>query len=232
MLRLVVVNTILHVSSEVSNESLHRPRGGVTQSTDSVTFDLVGQLFEHVDLSEVGVSEFHTLQHIDHPASALAARGALTAGLVLVELGETQDSVDHIGLVVHHDDGSCSQAGLAVLKIVKVHESILALSPGQHGHGRTTGNDGLEVVPATDDALAVALDELTKRDGHLLLDGDGVVDMATDAEELGAGVSLTTEASEPGGTASHDRWNNGHRLNIGHGGRAPIETGVSREWGL
>ena len=135
VLRFVVVNTILHVSSEMPNESLHRPRGGVTQSTDSVTFNLIGQLLEHIDLSEVGISKFHALKHIDHPASTLAARGALTAGLVLVELGETQDSVDDVGLVVHHNDSSCSQAGLAILKIVEVHESILALPSGQHGNG-------------------------------------------------------------------------------------------------
>jgi len=74
-----------------------------------VTLNLVAELFEHVDFGKVSVSELHSLEHVHHPACALTAWCALPATLVLVEFCKAEDSIDHISLVVHHDDGSCAE---------------------------------------------------------------------------------------------------------------------------
>ena len=106
VLGLVAINAVLNLATELSNETLDGPGGGVSQRADSVTLNLVGELLKHVNLSEVGISELHALEHVHHPACALTARCALAATLVLVELGQAQNGVDHISLIVHHDDSS------------------------------------------------------------------------------------------------------------------------------
>ena len=106
---LVAVNAVFDVTAETSDQTLHGPGGGIAQSADSVALDLVRKLFKHVNLGEVGVSELHSLEHVDHPAGSFAAWGALAATLVLVELGKAEDCVNYVCLVVNHDDGGGSE---------------------------------------------------------------------------------------------------------------------------
>ena len=89
VLGLVAVDAVFDLASELSDQSLDGPGSGVTEGANRVTFDLVRKFLEHVNLSEVGVSELHAFKHIDHPAGTLATGCALAATLVLVELGET-----------------------------------------------------------------------------------------------------------------------------------------------
>lgn len=232
VLSLVVVDTIFHVSSEVTNQTLNWPGSGVTQSANRVTFDLVREFLEHVDLSKVSVAEFHPFEHIDHPAGAFSAGSALAATLVLVELGEAKNGVNYIGLVVHDDDGCCAETALSVLQVIEVHQSFVTLFLGQHGDGRTAGNNGLQVVPAANYTLAVSFNQLTQRNGHLLLNGDRIVDVATDAEQFHAGVSFSAEAVEPVGASSHDGWANSDCFDIGHGRWASVKASIGGEWRL
>jgi len=229
---LEVVDPLLHLGSETSDESLHGPGSCVSQSTDRVTFNLVGKLLEHVDLCEVCVSNLHSLEHVDHPAGSLSAGGALSTALVSVELGESQDGIDDVGLVVHHDDGGGTESASSVLEVVKVHEGLVALLLGQHRHRGATGNDSFEVVPAADDALAMSLDELSERNAHLLLDSDGVVDVPADTEQLGTCVSLPTEAGEPARAPPHDGGADCHGLNVGDSCGTSVQASVSWEGGL
>jgi hypothetical protein len=108
VLSFVAVNTVLDITSELSDKTLNRPGSSVTQRADRVTFDLVRQLFQHVDLSEVSVTDLHTLEHVYHPPSTLTTRRALTTRLVLVEFGQSKDRINDISLIVHDDDGSSS----------------------------------------------------------------------------------------------------------------------------
>jgi hypothetical protein len=71
-------------------------------------FNLVRKLFKHVNFRKVGISKFHSLKHVDHPASALATGRALTATFMLVKLGKTQNCINNIGLFVHDNNGGCA----------------------------------------------------------------------------------------------------------------------------
>lgn len=75
---------------------------------------------------------------------------------MLVELGQTQDCVNHIGLLVHHNDRRSAQTRSSVSQIVEVHDSLFALVLHEHTHGRATGNNGLEIVPSADHATCVS----------------------------------------------------------------------------
>ena len=109
VLGFVSVNSILDFVSEGSYQTLNWPGSGVTQSANGVTLNLVRELLKHVDFGEVSVAKLHALEHVDHPSCSLSARRALSTTFVLVELGEAQNSIDYIGLVIHNDNGSRAQ---------------------------------------------------------------------------------------------------------------------------
>jgi len=130
VLSLVTVDSILHLTTEVTDKTLHGPGSGISKRANSVTLDLEGEFLKHIDLSEVSVTFLNTSEHVDHPPSTLAAWCALTAALVLVELSQTKDSVNYVSLVVHNYNCSGTKTTLNILKSIKVHQDISADSLG------------------------------------------------------------------------------------------------------
>lgn len=205
---------------------------GIVRTANSVTLNLLGQLLQHINLTLSSLSLLKSLHDLLRPLAALSARCALAATLVSVEVAETADTSNNIGTLVHDNDGSGTETRLAILEGIKVHQLFVADVLGENGSGRTTGDDGLEVVPSTSDTTTVLLNQLSERDGHLLFDSDGVVDVAGDTEELSALVSLTTEASKPASTSSANSRSDSDSLDIGDSGGASEKTDSSRERGL
>ena len=73
------------------------------------------------------------------------------------------------------------------------------------------------------------LDQFAQRNAHRLFDRAGLLDMAGDAEQLGAGVVRPADAGEPGGAAPHDVGHHRDALDVVDRGRAAIEAHVGRE---
>src|SRR5690606_12348585 len=84
--RPVLADAILDLVAEVPDQTLHRPGGGVAEGADGVALDLGRDFQQQVDLGRVGLADRHALEHPPHPAGALAARGALAAAFMLVEV--------------------------------------------------------------------------------------------------------------------------------------------------
>lgn len=63
----------------------------------------------------------------------------------------------------------------------------------------------------------VPLNEVFQRDGHLLLYGAGVVNVARDVEELCARVSLSAKAQKPRAATTTDGGRHSYGLHIGNG---------------
>merc|ERR1712195_274823 len=80
--------------------------------------------------------------------------------------------------------GGCTESGSSVLQIVEIHDGLVAMAGGEHGDGRATGDDGLKVVPTSDDATTVTVNEFTKRNTHLFFDHTGVVDVSANGKYL------------------------------------------------
>lgn len=232
VLSLEAVDSILHLATEVLYETLYRPCSSVTEGADCVTFNLEGELLQHVDLSEISVTLLNASEEVDHPSSTLTARSALTAALVLVELSEAENGIDNISLLVHDDDGCGTETTLDILESVEVHQDLTANFLGKHRDGGTARDDSLKVVPAADHTTAVPVNQLTKRDAHLFLNSDGIVDMTTNTEELGALILVTAEASEPRSTSPHNGRYDRHSLHISNGSGATVETSIGWEWRL
>lgn len=194
-----------------------------------MAFDLLGELLHHVDLAGAGGAGLEAVHDLLGPLGTLTARGALAAGLVVVELAQAGDGADHVGGLVHDDDGGRAEPGLRVLEGVEVHELLVADVLGEDRRGRATGNDGLEVVPAACHATGVLLDQVTEGNGHLLFDRGWVVDVTGDTEKLGARVTLAAERVEPVGASPHDGRGDSDGLDVGNSGWAAEHTDCSRE---
>ena len=228
----VILDASLELGTEVTDQTLDRPGKGLTQSADSVALDLLGELLHHVDFTSAGLALLEAVHDLLGPLGTLTARSALTARLVVVELGETGDGANNIGALVHDNNGSRSETRLRILESIEVHELVVANLLGKDGSRRTTRDNSLEVVPATNDTTAVLVNQLAERDRHLLLNSARVVDVTRDTEKLGTSVTLTAEGIEPAATTADDSGCDGNGLDVGDGRRATEQTDSSGEWGL
>ena len=189
----------------------------VTSSSRSISLDL-------------GPALHHALHHAPHPAGALAARRALAAALVHVELRQARDRLDDVGRLVHDDHRRGAEAGLAPRAAQSKSISTSSqIDFGMHRHRRAARDDRQQIVPAAAHAAGMLLDQLLQRDAHLLLDVAGLVHVAGDAEQLGAGVLRPAERREPGGAAPQDGRRDRDRLDVVDRGRAAVEADRRRE---
>src|ERR1700730_12353735 len=82
----VFVDAPLDFRTEMPQQALHRPGSTVAERANGVTLDLLCDLHQHIDLALLCAAFRHARQHTPHPAHAFAARCALTAAFVLVEI--------------------------------------------------------------------------------------------------------------------------------------------------
>ncbi len=197
-----------------------------------MAFDLGGDFQEGVDLLGIGLPARHPLHHPPHPAGAFAARRALAAALVLVEVADAGDRLDQVGGLVHHDHRRGAEAGLQGRQGVEVHRQVLADLRRDHAHRRAARDHRLEVAPPAPHAAAVILDQLAEGDRHDLLHVARPLDVAGDAEQLGAGVVGAAEAGEPVRAAAQDGRDHRDGFHVVDRGRAAVEARAGREWRL
>src|SRR6516164_1948411 len=211
------------------DQALDRPRRGIAERADGVALDLLGDLKQHVDLALVRAALGHAAENPPHPPRSLAARGALATALMLVEIGDARNRPDQVVRLVLDNDGGGSETGAQLAKAVEIHRRVDDLLGRHHAHRGATRDDGLQIIPATPDAAAVTLDQLPERKPQRLLDITGTLDMAGDAEQLGADIVGAADAGEPGGTAAQDVRRDRDRLNVVDRSRAAVEADIGGE---
>ena len=85
-------------------------RRGVAERAEALAEDPVADVEEQVELALLGATLLDPAEDVDLPADALAARRALAARLLLVELRDAQAELHHAAAVVDDDDGRPSRA--------------------------------------------------------------------------------------------------------------------------
>ena len=93
---MVFVNPVLNLVTVMPDQTLNRPRSSISQSADSMPFDLLSQLPQHINFGIVSLTDLHSLQSVSQPAGAFSARSALSTTLVLIEFTQSKDSFDDI----------------------------------------------------------------------------------------------------------------------------------------
>ena len=113
---------------------------------------------------DLGVAFAQPLHHPPHPAGALAARRALAAALMLVEIADAADRADDVGRLVHDDHRRGAEAGAERLQPVEVHRRVHDLGRRHQRHRRSARDHRQQIVPAAADAAGMAVDQLAEAD--------------------------------------------------------------------
>src|SRR5579862_9632929 len=118
----VLIDAPLDLRAEVAQQALHGPGGAVAEGADRVAFDLGRDFPQHVDLALLRTAFGHAFEHAPHPAHAFAARRALAAALVLVEIRDARHGFDDVGRFVHDDHGRGAERRFLVAATVEIHQ--------------------------------------------------------------------------------------------------------------
>src|SRR5690242_15938911 len=81
-----LVDVLLELAAELVDVARDRDRGRLAERAEALAVDAVADVEQQIELVLLGVAGFEPAQDLRHPARSLAARRALAAGLVLVEL--------------------------------------------------------------------------------------------------------------------------------------------------
>src|SRR5690606_38679100 len=133
---------------------------------------------------DLGVAVPETLHHAPHPTGTLAARSALAAGLMLVEIADAADRADQVGRLVHHDHTRGAKARAQFLEPVEVHRRVDDLLGRNQRHRGTALEHRQKGVPPAANAAAVFLDQFPERDAHRPLDHAGLLNVTAYLEKL------------------------------------------------
>ncbi len=157
---------------------------------------------QQVEVGHRRVSCLDLLQELHHPARSLAARRALAARLVHVELRRPQRELHHAAAVVDDDERRGAEERARGLDRVVVERRV-ELVGRQRGHGRAAGDDALQ-LPSVRNAAGDVVHELPHRSAEHELVVARPLDVAGDREDGRARRRLRADLRELGGAELHD----------------------------
>ena len=150
-------------------------------------------------------------QELDEPVAALAARRALAARLVLVELDPAQHArTTHGGLVEDHAVRRC-RASSRPRRCPRSQRDVEVLG-GEHRGRRAAGSPELQLVALAD--AARELEQLAQRACPAAPRNAGLVDVAGEREHLMPGDFSVPMRREPLGALVEDRRDARDRLDV------------------
>src|SRR5258706_16169670 len=91
----LVVDVVLEFVAEVLDETFHGQRRGVTQGADRAAGDIVCDRGQPIEVLVLPLAILDPIHHPPHPARPFAARRALAARLLVIEIGNAQQRLDH-----------------------------------------------------------------------------------------------------------------------------------------
>ncbi len=213
----------------MADQALDRPGRGVAKRADGMAFNLRGHFQQHVDLVRFGITRHQPFHHAPHPAGAFAARRALAAAFMLVEVRQAGNGAHDVGGLVHHNHRCGAQAGFQIAQTVEIHRRFHDLVRRHQRHRRTTRDHRQQIVPPAADAAAMRVDQFTERQAHGFFHHAGPVHMAADLEQLGAFILGPTDGGEPFRATAQDGRHHGDGFDIVHRRRVAIQASAGRE---
>ena len=123
---------------------------------------------QHVDFADSRVPDGHAVEHPPHPAHAFAARRALAAALVLVEIGNARHRFDDVVGLVHDDHRGGAERRFLVAAAVEIHQQRIGLIGAcrHQRHRRAAGDHREQIIPAAAHAAGMPFDQFAQRNAH------------------------------------------------------------------
>src|SRR5579875_46946 len=233
---------LLHVEEELVSKAVDARdyRGGNGRPEDAdgrllrgpgeTRGDVVAGVEEQVEVLLPPEAVLDPPDHLVHPPGPLPARRALAAGLPVEKAGDAPCRPHRTGRLVHDDDRAGAEHGarLADGVLVEAHVEVLGEEPGRRD---PTWDEGLQ-LPAEADPTAEALvvDEVPEGGRrHLELVPAGPLHVAGEGEQAGARRGALPEGGERRPSVEDDPGQVGHRLDVVHDGRLPVQPDGGRE---
>ena len=202
-------------------------RRAVAQRAERVAENRPAQVLEKVDVPRRALARLDPAQHLDRPVQPLAARGALAAGFFVEEGDDPPGDLDHAGRVVDHDHAGGTEHRADGGEGVEIHADVEPAFRDQRRRD-PTGDHCLDLA-AGRRAAGMVLDQFAQRDSHGQLIEPGLLHLAAEAIELGAGALLGADLAKPVGASQHDMRDAGEGLDVVDHGRAGVEPLDGRE---
>jgi hypothetical protein len=160
--------------AEIGDRRRNGRRRPVTEGTEGPAEDVLAEVEQLFDVALLALACLHPLQDLHQPPSPLSARSALTAGLVLVELGPAQHRTNDRGGLVEALQRFGAEHRLHGGDALVVQRDV-EMFGREHGRGGAPGSPELEFM-----ALAHAtgqVEQLAQGDAEGRLDLSRVGDV-------------------------------------------------------
>src|SRR5581483_11342145 len=153
---------VLEMRAELAAELRHaardRHRGGVAEHAEALADDAVADVEDDVEVAGRRGSLLEGAHELDEPARADAARRALAARLVHVELRDAERELDDAGAVVDRTDDAGADEEAVLAERVRV-ELRVELVRSHHRERGAADHHGLQLA-AVGDAAADVVDQM------------------------------------------------------------------------
>ena len=195
-------DVVFELVAEVPHGGEHRVGRGLAQAAQRGVADHAAQLVQPVEVGFGGAPARERVQDAQRLVQAHAAGNALAAGLRVGELDEVARHIHHAVVFIHHHHAAGAHDGAELRQGLVVHRGVEHLLRDAAAGG-AAGLHGLDVL-AVAAAFADVVDEGLERRAQRHLHQAGVVDLADQREDLGAGALGAAGLGEPGRALGHD----------------------------
>ena len=229
--------------SELRDEALGGPGAGFAEGADGPAGDVVGDGLERVGVALHAAAGEQAVGDFLHPERAFAAGGALAAALVGVKFVDVIERPDHVAGVVQDDDAAGAGHRADGGEGIEIHWDVLeadlafghravglflldlvTLGGAQHLGGRAAGDDGLDLA-ARLEAAADIVDQFAHGErADLDFEIAGLLHIAADAEDAGAGVIRAADLGVLRAAHADDVLHVAERLDVIDDGGALVEA--------
>ena len=133
------------LGAELVDVARDRDRRRLAERAQALAVDPVAHVQQQVELGLLRLAGLEPAQDLRHPARPFAARRALAARLVLVELRDADAELHHAAAVVERDDARRAHRRVQLQQRVEVVADVDLVALQDH-RGRAAGNHGLELA--------------------------------------------------------------------------------------
>ena len=181
--------------SEIFQGAQNRVGSGLSQAAKSCFLDILGKVFQQLDIALASLSFRNTGKDFQHTLRAFAAGSTFTAGFRLRKVQEELGNVNHAGILVHNNKATTAHHSTGSNQGIIIDRQIQHAFR-QTAAGRTADLYSLKLF-AVGNAAADIINNLAHGNTHRHLCQTGVIDFAGQSENLGALGFFGTQLAVP-----------------------------------